>query len=396
MMLAVSAPAVMAAAGIAIDFGIYNMKLTKLQTAADQAAIAAVKELGVVNFKKASVKAAAESFARETVRTPSSALDVAVEVGKDSDEVSVVVTEHWTPFFAEFIGAKMTPIVARASARMAGKANICVLTLNSSASKAIHLDKQAKISATGCGVYSNSMHVQAIRLDQDSEIKASLVCAVGGVKAKTTAVSPAPITDCPVLQDPLSSRMAPAVGPCLSTSLKISSGAQLLTPGNYCGGIKITGSADVTFKPGVYVVSDGVFEISGDAKVKSENAGFYLKGDATTINFTGKTTVSMTGAIAGEMAGLLFFEDRAAPVGRTHRINSENASTLTGTIYLPNGRLRVDPNSSVAQDSAYTAIIAMGVEVDEGPTLVLNSDYGASNVPVPDGIRISTQVVLSK
>jgi hypothetical protein len=271
-----------------------------------------------------------------------------------------------------------------------------VLALNGSNVKAIHMDKQAKLQATGCGVYSNSNHTQSIRLDQNSEITAALVCAVGGVKAKTTAVNPSPTTDCAVLADPLASRKAPTVSGCSATKLVLKSGATVLDPGTYCGGIKITGSATVTFRPGAYVISDGMFEISGNAIVTSNNAAFYLQGESTMLNFTGDTTVEMTGAVSGDLAGLLFFEDRSVSIGRTHRINSSNARKLTGTIYLANGRLRIDPNTSVAQDSAYTAIIANEVEIDEGPTLVLNSDYGSSNVPVPEGIRLSTQVVLSE
>ena len=69
---------------------------------------------------------------------------------------------------------------------------------------------------------------------------------------------------------------------------------------------------------------------------------------------------------------------------------------LTGTIYLSRGQLLVDPNNAVAEDLAYTAIIANRLELTEGPELVLNSDYGATDVPVPAGIQSTAQVVLSE
>jgi Flp pilus assembly protein TadG len=394
MTFAVTIPALMGAAGIAVDFSIFSLKLTRLQGAADQAAIAAVKELSVVNTSKSSVTEVANGFVKSALANAN--VTVNVQIGTNNDSVKVTVTEIWTPFFAHFIGANVTPVVAGATAKFAGMANVCVLALDPSGVKAIHMDKEAKLQASGCGIYSNSSHNQSIRLDQNSEMSAELICAVGGVKAKSTAIKPAPTTDCPVLPDPLSSRAAPTVGTCKATALVVKSSSVVLDPGNYCGGLSITGTANVTFRPGDYIISDGSFEISGDATVKSENAAFYLKGEATTLNFTGNTTVDMTGARSGNMAGLLFFEDRSVSLGRTHRINSANARRLTGTIYLPNGKLRIDPNSSVAQDSAYTAIIVRDIEIDEGPTLVLNSDYGATNVPVPDGIRIGSQVVLSE
>ena len=56
----------------------------------------------------------------------------------------------------------------------------------------------------------------------------------------------------------------------------------------------------------------------------------------------------------------------------------------------------MDPNAAVAENSAYTAIIVHKLELNEGPELVMNSDYGATDVPVPAGIIASAQVVLTK
>jgi Flp pilus assembly protein TadG len=387
-------PTLMATVGVAIDFAIYEMKLSELQDAADRSAIAAVNELTVVNATSNSVTQVAESYARTGL--PDSILEVSVEVGEKRDQVSVTLTENWTPFFAEVLGVGITPVVADATAKLAGSTNVCVLALNPSSSKAVHMDQRAKLKATGCAVYSNSSHAHSILLDQSSTIAAQMICAVGGVQAKTGAISPTPTTDCPVLPDPLASRNAPLAGACKTKKLKLMAGSHVLNPGTYCDGIEIGEAANVSFTPGNYVIKDGPFSVSGNATVKSENAAFYLKGQGATLQFTGPSTIDMNGATSGEMAGLLFFEDRAAVRGRIHRINSANAHNLTGTIYLSRGRLRIDPNSMVAQDSAYTAIVVNEIEVDESPTLVLNSDYGATNVPVPDGIVASSKVVLSE
>ena len=96
------------------------------------------------------------------------------------------------------------------------------------------------------------------------------------------------------------------------------------------------------------------------------------------------------------MAGLLFFEDPNSGPLRIHNIRSAHAYNLTGTIYLPKGNLLVDPTANVAEKSAYTAIIAKRLIVDNGPSLVLNTNYGATKVPVPAGIRSSADVVLAE
>jgi hypothetical protein len=56
---------------------------------------------------------------------------------------------------------------------------------------------------------------------------------------------------------------------------------------------------------------------------------------------------------------------------------------LLGTIYLPQGMLYVGANSPVADLSAYTIVVAGQFSLSAGPTMVLNSNYGATTVPVP-------------
>ncbi len=392
---AIALPAVLGCIGLASDYGIASAKESKLQIAADQAALAAVKELTVVNASQSSVGSVAKAFALEQIGAGVKNVSVDVVIGKENDTVQVVVKEEWSPFFAHYLGTDVTPIVVKATAKLAGKTNLCVLSpfrLRYKSHCIWTSQQNCRPQVAPC----IRILLTRKRLDwtKNSELEASLVCAVGGVKAKTTAISPAPTTDCPVLSDPLSARVAPAIGVCDATNLEIKSGTVELKAGRYCGGLKITGDAHVTFELGEYVISDGILEVSGKATVAGENVAFYLHGEKSLLNFTGDSTISLTGAASGTMAGLLFFEDRSSSVGRTHRINSANAHTLTGTIYFPNGNLRIDPNASVAQNSAYTAIIANKVEINEGPTLVLNDDYGETNVPVPEGIRTSSQVVL--
>ena len=97
------------------------------------------------------------------------------------------------------------------------------------------------------------------------------------------------------------------------------------------------------------------------------------------------------------MAGLLFYEDRNNPLGVSHRITSNNARVLLGTIYLPRSTLLIDANSPVADQSAYTAIVAERLILDAGPDLVLNSDYGSTDIPVPGNLSgAGGRIVLSE
>jgi len=69
-----------------------------------------------------------------------------------------------------------------------------------------------------------------------------------------------------------------------------------------------------------------------------------------------------------------------------HEIRSSDARQLLGTFYLPKSTLRVDTERPVADQSAYTIIIADKIELEGKPSLYLNSDYASSDVPVPSGV----------
>lgn len=385
-------PALMGGMGLASDYAQFVSKRSELQSAADSAALAAAKEFTLASATDTTIAAAARSFAAATTHNT---ISTSVQIDSANESVTVEVREEWTPFFAHFLGADITPVIVHATATLAGRANTCVLALKEDDEKTIDLTKNAKLKATGCGVYANSADDESIKVKTGASIKADLTCTVGGVEYAGGSITPAALTDCPKLDDPLSSRVAPPVGACDYTNKTVSGGVVTLAPGTYCGGLNITGTAVVTLTEGIYVMKDGALHISGNADVTGDYAGFYLTGNNAVININGNATINFKGPRTGDLAGLLFFEDRAAPKERTHRISAANAHTLTGTIYLPRGELRIDPSAKVAENSAYTAIIAQTLRLSDGPELVLNSNYGATDVPVPAGIKASAQIVLS-
>ena len=133
-------------------------------------------------------------------------------------------------------------------------------------------------------------------------------------------------------------------------------------------------------------MDNGPLIVNGGATLQEDNVGIYFRGDLAVLNLGQDSTVSLSAPKSGVMAGILFFEDRSAPLLRTFKISSDNARKLLGTIYLPRGMFYVGSNQPVADQSAYTVVVARIVRMDSGPNLVLNSDYGATDVPVPQGV----------
>lgn len=403
MSFAMSLPVLLAIVGVASDYAVMTKLRSELQEVADGAAMAGAREIPLANTNADLVENATMIFAiyRLTGDAKQTEKDLAddkifvdARVADDFSSVEVKIKEEWSPFFAHMVMKSVTPIRVSASARFVGRTNICVLGLKST-NTAVLIDKDGRLTGNNCGLFTNSSDKSSLKVNTGADLKASIVCSAGGVDQTGASISPSPLTDCPVTEDPLKNRPPPAVGSCDHTNLTVTSSVTTLEPGVYCGGIVIDGSAQVNLEPGIYVLKDGGLTITSSATMTGDGVGFYVTGNASPIKFGNKTHISLSAPETGPLAGLLIFEDRNLPVSLKHRITSDDARKLIGTIYLPVGGLVIDSKNPVADQSAYTAIIAQTLDLNMGPNLILNSDYSATDVPVPAGIAGSSRVILS-
>ncbi len=402
---AMSLPVLIGVGGLASDYAMMVKLRGDLQAAADASAIAGAREIPLAMSNAEQVASAVKSYAnfqltQDAASTTSQLseldLELSVEVVDDFSAVTVNIIQTWTPFFAHFIAAGVTPIKVSATAKYVGSTNICVLGLSPSIA-GVQLWHSAQLTANDCAVYSNTNTPAGFNVMDSGVIESSLNCVVGGYKTDTAhSVTPAVVTDCPPMDDPLKDRPAPSFGACDHTSMKVASETKELSPGVYCGGLTISGTSQVTLSPGIYVIKGGPLVVRDSASLSAENTGFYLTGMASLVWFTSGTTISLSAPVDGPMAGLLFFEDRIASGVRLHRLASNNARTLLGTIYLSKSILNIDATAPVGDQSAYTAIVAQSLQLQSGPNLILNSDYSATDVPVPAGIAGTSQVILTK
>lgn len=387
-----------AAVFIAIDFSSWSAYRIKLQQVADSAAIAAARELQMSNATPERLSAVAREFAMATLASERAGLGEPIVrvVMIDKGRIQVELTQDIRSLLSKTGASSFQSVTAKAVAKVSGGLPVCLIGLDPAEPKTVRMDKRAKMSAEGCAIYSNSKHMQGLRMDQDAVLTAGLICSSGGVFGKGTSFTPAPLTDCPQIPDPLAVRAAPAIGACLPAPSELKGASFVLNPGTYCGGLKISDKASVIFRPGVYVIKDGEFKVEGGASIKGEYVGFYLTGVNTRLNFTKDSAINLTAPKDGPLAGMLFFEDRSAPLGVGHRIQSDDAGTLLGTIYLSRGTLLVDADKPVAEKSASTVIVARQMELNEGPNLVLNTNYGATDIPAPNGVGPSGKIALAQ
>ena len=411
-MFALVLPVLTLGAGWGLQYGLLTHQRVKMQAIADGTALDGAKQLSLAPTMASATATAAASRAKAQLGPDEGGVSTTVTASPIDNNSGLTVTIQRTvpSFFGKLLGQGYFSVGAHATAHMIGGAPICAIALDRGVSGAVTLDASAVVDARGCAVYSNSKNDWSIFADQSAILKTAYTCAVGGKKGFYPNFDPQPKTGCPPIADPLATRSKPTVPTtCSYTSYVVSNSKITLNPGLYCGGLKITAQSNVTLNPGEYVISGGPLVVDQGSTLNGTNVGFFLTkysklypplpkslpepgpatvgpAPGTTIYFAQASTINLTAPVSGAMAGLLFFEDRTLPKNQLHQILSNNAQTLLGTIYLPQGRLFVGSTSPVAANSAYTIVVADTVELSAGPTLVLNSNYSASDVPVPHGV----------
>lgn len=396
------APLLIGAVGMGVDYARASLLRTKMQALADTAAVASARQLQLASSTPDKVAAYAKSLVASQIDGVASTVDV----DSKAYTVRVRLTSKVDRLLdISALGGNM-PVSADATAKLSSGLPLCLLGLDVKAANTIALEKEALLTAPGCLVYSNSKSPQGISSKNSAVMKAGYICTAGGkVSQANSNFSPQPTTDCPVMPDPLAGRPLPTDGPCKYLAKIIVGGSETLQPGTYCGGLAITLGAKVKMEPGVYVIKDGPFLVGGNSSLTGEGVGIYLKGLVSNLKFDAETTVSLSAPKDGPMSGLLIYDDPSGATAllntvvsgkytkllsapREHLILSDNARMLLGTIYMPKGRLIIDANKPVADKSAYTVLVVQQLDLYSGPNLVLNSDYSASDVPVPPGVGI--------
>jgi Flp pilus assembly protein TadG len=384
--MGIALPVFAMGAGVVVDYGVLSEQRQAFQTVADASALAAAREFRLANATPATVQSAAEKFARAQLAAVQQTATIATSVDLKKFSVTVDVSTVARTNIMHLFGQDMVTVAASATARVLGTASICVIGLETAKNETIYLEKEAKLEAPECAVYSNSTKKDGLKAKENSQLRARFICSAGGsYKDKYDSFVPSPTLDCPILKDPLASRPAPLTGGCVATDLKVTS-STTLSPGTYCGGLRISKGAVVTLNPGIYAFKDGKLDVSGGATLKGANVGLYFTGRGAVLRFDADTKIDLTAPKDGTMAGILIFEDRNSPLNQKHEILSNDAKVLLGTLYLPQGELNIGANKPVAADSAYTIVVARRFTLSAGPTMVMNAKYSSTNIPVPEGV----------
>src|ERR1039458_3732909 len=391
----VSLTALLSFLGLGIDVGYEEYVKTRMQTAADAAAVGGAQELrasGSTNLVAAAKgDAAANGFTDGlngvaiTVNNPPA---TGYSTGKSS-AVEVLISQNVPTFFMELIGISSGTVQARAVGLL-GSGTSCFYALAPAASGAFSASGGVNVQVN-CGITVDSSSATAMSLSGCSKVTATYIDLTGkDTVSGGSTVSPAPVTGVAASSDPLSSLPKPSVGACTYTSKSVSGGATAtLSPGTYCAGISISGGSKVTFNPGTYVLKGGGLSLSGGSTMTGAGVTFFntaaIGYGYGPISLSGGTTVTLSAPATGSLAGILFFQDSSVGASAPSSFSGGAGAILNGTLYFPTTGLTYSGGSS----SAYTIIVADTVNFSGGS--VLNNNYSSlsGGSPVKGGAILS-------
>lgn len=406
--VAIAVPVLLGAVSVGVDLTSLNQSKTQLQSIADSAALAAAREMRLGNANQQTIDQVARNYVNSIVysTTKLTSVQTSTSIASDYKNVTVSLTGQTGSMFAAKVGVAPQSVSASARASVLGGAPLCMVMLKTNnflLNYGIKVEANSSITAPGCSIYSNEQHPSGLTVATGARISAATVCSAGGLSGSSVAFTTAPQLDCPVLPDPLAARPDPVSNPkaCDFNGKVINGGAVTLYPGVYCDGLKITGNAVVTLNPGIYTMRDngwgslGALVVNNGSTLKGTDVGFFFSGAASYMDLQPTSIIDLSAPRTGPMAGVLLWEGNDVKYG-LHKIESSYARNLLGTIYMPKSRLLITSPNPVADQSAYTIVVAGTLDV-KNSNLVLNTNYGATDVPVPSGVgRSAGNVVLDR
>jgi Flp pilus assembly protein TadG len=392
VIFAFAAPALALLACGAMDLAAVNGDRSAMQDAADATALAMAKQLGVATSAGITSRAQAYAVGQLGQIATNDSVTVTTTIAADNSSVTVAIAGARSSFFGNLLPPGGWNLQAQATASTLGDLPLCVLSSAAGAPGNIQLQTSSQLTAAKCLVQANG----DLTVDSGSSLTAGLAQASG---VASGPITPAPQTGAPTIADPFASLSItpPLLGLCNPLDLVYDLGVNVLTPGTHCGNLTVRNGATVQLLPGEYYFAQGTLTMQDNSTLTGSNVVLIFNDDAS-FAFKDSSTINLTGRQSGTYAGFVIATTRANT--NTFLISSNSAHLLEGAIYIPDATLQVTGTSNqVADQSAWTVVVAKSLLLQGSPNLVINANYAGSNVPVPAGAGNnyhSGQVTLSK
>ncbi len=369
-----------------IDLMAVHTAKGRLQSIADAAALAGAPALALATDGSAA-RERADAFVRGQMGEWADAPDyeATYEVLERGGQraIRVLLQGHRTSFFANMLPPGGWRFVGDATASTAGLVPLCVLVSGGVGKDSLHIKDTSRMNAPACLVHSN----------REIQVGGGATLTAASVQAVTTArgpINPAASTGAAPIEDPFldldldqSKKLLCTVLDLTVKRIKVDTGVHYIPAGQHCGGIEASGTARIILEPGEHFFLGGHLTIKEDARLEGTDVVLFFD-KASKFDFKDRAVVNLDGRKTGPYAGIVMGGTRDNT--QDFVISSDNVESLLGVIYVPEARLVVEGSADVARESAWTVIVAHEVELKGSPSLFINANYDASDVPVPEGV----------
>ena len=369
----------------AIDLNGVHAAQNRLQGIADAAALAGASDLALATDGAPAV-ARADAYYRaelaEWSNPPTIKPSFELVERNGQRALKVRLEANRMSFFANMLPPGGWNFNSEAIASPMGLTPLCVLITGEVGAQVLNLTDTGRMTAPACMVHSN----------RDIDVQGGMITA-SAVQAVTSArgyISPVPNTGAAVIPDPFTGlnldyakTLKCTLEQILTSRVKVSVGVHYILPGRHCGGLEASGTAKVILQPGEHFFLSGHLVVSGGAKLDGTDVALFFD-DGSKFEFKDQAVVNLTGRKRGQYAGIVMGSTRVNT--QDFIISADHVRTLLGVIYVPAARLIVEGYQPVAQDSAWTVIVARSMLMKGSPSLIINANYQGSSVPVPEGV----------
>jgi hypothetical protein len=388
LIFAIGLPAMILGALGAVDLTSVVTDRTKMQAVADFSALNAAKQLALDTSPATATRAKneAESELAEIAKRWSLTIDA--QVVEDGKAVQVSVRGHRPSYFHDMLPKGGWTASASATAEIEGLTPLCVLGSGDNTGgllglglgatpNVIALKNTAHLSAASCLVQSNN----AIKVSNSAAVEAQAVQAVGDASG---AITPAAMTGAATIDDPFASLNTNVPSLCTDLNVKLTAGTTTLQPGVHCGVISVLNNAKLILAPGEHYFFASTLTLANNSKLIGVDVALIFD-TLSLFAFTDQSDIELEGRKTGPFAGFVIATTKGNT--KTFTISTTAAHKLLGVVYIPSGMLSVTGNSQVAENSAWTVIVAKALSISGGANLVVNAGYTVNNVPpVPTGV----------
>ena len=373
ILMAIMLPVILGISALAIDLGIWFREQSRLQIAADAAAMGAARLLSSGTATSSQYAAAALLEAQavsSNLWLGSLATPVTVSV-TSSSQLTVTLNSTASLYLTAILSIPPPKLVARATAGLVPPPS-CVLTLNPNAAPGIQVDNAGSITGSNCGIFTDSTAANAIYLNSGT-ISANAVGAVGSVtesNSGSNTLNPSPGTShAAAVSNPYASLNAPTPGACNYTNASFTayqSNPYQFTQSNnvFCGNTTIGGNSSTdTFAPGIYYVVNGNLTFNNATITQASGVTFVITGSspgAFIWTNNSNTTTTISAPATGPTAGIVIWQtcpsSGAAPA---NSLAGGSTLQLSGEIYTPCGALNLSNNAKIiAASGAALGVVA--------------------------------------